>query len=90
MQIRVNRDLCTGAGFCERCLSRLFIYPTVVKPGCLEIVDDKRSDIRIELRAGASGIRFTLNDKHKAILAGESYAGFSDLASADGEVHDSL
>lgn len=84
MQINVNRDLCTGAGFCERCLSRLFIYPTVVKPDCLEILDDKRSDIRIELRTGVSGIRFTLNDKHKAILAGESYSGFSDLATPKG------
>ena len=83
MRINVNRDLCTGAGFCERCLSRLFVYPTVVKPGCLEIVDDQRRAIQIELRTGASGIRFTLNDNHKASLAGESYAGFSDLAIGD-------
>jgi hypothetical protein len=81
----VNQDLCTGLGFCERCLSRLFVYPGVCKRRCLDIEEDQREDIRIEIRSGVSGVRFTLNDRHKTILAGESYTGLSDFASPEPE-----
>ncbi len=83
MRIKINRDLCTGVGFCERCLNRLFIYPTVLKRNCLDIVDDKQDEVTIELRSGASGVLYTLNDQYRAILASESYSGFSDLVVPD-------
>ncbi len=84
MRIKINRDLCTGQlGFCERCLSRLFVYPTVFKRDCLEIMDDHRDGVTIELRSGASGALFTLNEKLQTMLVGESVAGFSDLAAPE-------
>ncbi len=86
MRIQINRDLCTGnLGFCERCLSRLFVYPTVYKRDCLDILDDKQDAITIEVRSGASGALFRLDDKLQTMMAGESFAGFTDLALPDSD-----
>ena len=56
MRIQINRDLCTGKlGFCERCLSRLLVYPGVYQRECVSIVDDNQDGVSVELRSGASG-----------------------------------
>jgi hypothetical protein len=81
MRVKIDRDVCPAhLAFCEQCLGKFLREPLGYERRCfLELEDDKKDDLTVELHSGTHDVVLVLNEEERRLVAGEGWSYFVDF-----------